>query len=244
MIKKVEGIVLTETAYGDNSKIINLLTPEYGMIGIMCKGVKSLRNPLRTKTERFTYAYYHIDYKDNKLSKLIDVDIIDNFKNIRNDIELISYATYITELTYQIFKQSSDSNIYELYKSSLLKINSNLNPLIITNILELKYLDYLGVGLNLYGCIKCGNKQNIVTIDPDAGGYICNNCFTNQKILNKKTIVMIRRYYLIDIDSISKISISADIVEEINYFLNRYYERYTGLYLKSKDFLNSINKLK
>ena len=122
MIKKVEGIVLTETAYGDNSKIINLLTPEYGMIGIMCKGVKSLRNPLRTKTERFTYAYYHIDYKDNKLSKLIDVDIIDNFKNIRNDIELISYATYITELTYQIFKQSSDSNIYELYKSSLLYV--------------------------------------------------------------------------------------------------------------------------
>ena len=55
---------------------------------------------------------------------------------------------------------------------------------------------------------------------------------------------MIRRYYLIDIDSISKISISADIVEEINYFLNRYYERYTGLYIKSKEFLKSLNKLK
>ena len=223
MIKKIEGIVLTETAYGDNSKIINIITPDMGMIGIMCKGVKSLRNPLRTKTERFNYAYYHVDYKDNKLSKLIDVDIIDNFKNIRNDIELISYATYLTELTYQVYKQSNENSIFELYKNSLIKINNKLNPLIITNILELKYLDYLGVGLNLYGCIKCGSKENIITIDPDAGGYICKNCYTNQRILNKKTIIMLRRYYLIDIDSISKINISLDIVEEINYFLNKYY---------------------
>ena len=244
MIKKVEGIILTETTYGDNSKIINLLTPNMGMIGIMCKGAKSLKNPLRTKTERFSYGNYHIDYKDNKLSKLIDVDIIDSFKNIRNDIELIGYATYITELTYQIYKQNDDDNIYSLYKSSLIKINNKLNPLTITNILELKYLDYLGVGLNLYGCIKCGSKNNIVTIDPDAGGYICRDCFTNQRILNKKTIIMLRRYYLIDIDSISKINISEDIVEEINYFLNKYYERYTGLYLKSKEFLKSINELK
>ena len=244
MIKKIEGIVLTETPYGDNSKIINIITPDKGLIGIMCKGVKSLRNPLRTKTERFTYAYYHLEYKENKLSKLIDVDIIDNFKNIKKDIELISYATYITELTYQIYKQNNDENIFELYKNSLIKINNNLNPLIITNILELKYLDFLGVGLNLYGCIKCGNKSNIVTIDPDAGGYICNNCYTNQRILNKKTIIMIRRYYLIDINSISKINISENIAEEINYFLNRYYERYTGLYLKSKDFLKKLNNIR
>ena len=244
MIRKVEGIVLTETPYGDNSKIINLLTPDLGMIGIMCKGVKSLKSPLRTKTEKFSYGYYHIDYKENKLSKLIDIDIINIFRNIRSDLELISYTTYITELTYQIIKQNNDNNIYELYKNSLIKIDNQLNPLIITNILELKYLDYLGVGLNLHGCIKCGSVKNIVTIDPDAGGYICSNCYENQRILSKKTIIMLRRYYLIDINSITKTNISEDTVEEINYFLNKYYERYTGLYLKSKEFLKSIEKLK
>jgi len=243
MIKKIEGIVLTETPYGDNSKIINVLTADLGLIGLMCKGAKSLRNPLRTKTVRFTYAAFHIDYKEGKLSKLLDVDIIDNFKNIRSDIELISYATYITELTYQVYKQNNDNEIYELYKKSLIKINNNLNPLIITNILELKYLDYLGVGLNLNGCIKCGNKSNIVTIDPDVGGYICNKCYIKEKILSKKTIIMIRRYYLINIDTISKININEEIVREIDEFLNKYYERYTGLYLKSKDFIRKLNYL-
>ena len=243
MIKKIEAIVLTETPYGDNSKIINILSEELGILGIMCKGVKSIRNPLRTKTQRFTYGYFHIDYKEGKLSKLIDIDIIDSFKNIRNDITLISYATYLTELTYQVIKQNNDKEIYNLYKESLLKINNLLDPLIITNIIELKYLDYLGVGLDFSSCIKCGNKKNIVTIDPDEGGYICSNCYTNEKILSIKAITMLRKYYLIDIKTISKINISKDVVEEINYFISKYYERYTGLYLKSKDFLKQINKL-
>ena len=50
-------------------------------------------------------------------------------------------------------------------------------------------------------------------------------------------------YYLIDISSISEIKITKDIADEINYFLNKYYERYTGLYLKSKEFLHKINNL-
>ncbi len=244
MIQKVEGIIISETPYGDSSKIVNVITKEYGVIGIMCKGVKSLKSPLRTKTLRFTYGTFHISYKENKLSTLIDVDIIDSLRNIKEDIELISYLTYITDLTYQVTKQNNDSEIFEIYKNIVLKLNEKQDPLILTNILELKYLDYLGVGLNLNSCIKCGSKKNIVTLDPDEGGYICRDCYRNEKILSPKSIKLIRMYYLIDINSITEINISNDTATEINYFLDKYYERYTGLYLKSKDFLKRINNLK
>lgn len=244
MISKYEGIIITETPYGDNSKIINVLTKEKGIIGIMCSNVKSIKNPLRTKTLKFTYGYFHINYNENKLSKLVDVDIIDNLTNIRGDIELISYMSYITDLTYQVVKQNNDIDIYSIFISTVLKLNEKKNPLILTNILELKYLDYLGVGLNLDSCVKCGSKKNIVTLDPDEGGYICQNCYTNERILDPKSIKLIRMYYLIDINTISNISIKETTANEINYFLDKYYERYTGLYLKSKDFLKKLNSLK
>lgn len=243
MLEKYEGIIITETPYGDNSKIINVLTKERGLIGIMCNNVKNIKNPLRTKTLKFTYGYFHIKYHENKLSKLVDVDIINNLKNIRNDIELISYMSYITDLTYQVVKQNNDSQIYSIYISTVLKLNEQKNPLILTNILELKYLDYLGVGLNLTSCIKCGSTKNIVTLDPDEGGYICQNCYTNEKLLSPKSIKLIRMYYLIDINSISDINIKSQTANEINYFLDKYYERYTGVYLKSKDFLKKIKSL-
>lgn len=244
MISKLEGIIITETPYGDNSKIINVLTKEKGIVGIMCNNVKSIKNPLRTKTLKFTYGYFHINYNENKLSKLVDIDIIDNLKNIKADIELISYMSYITDLTYQVVKQNNDLNIFNIFISTVLKLNEKKNPLILTNILELKYLDYLGVGLNLDSCTRCGSKKNIVTLDPDEGGYICQNCYRNERILDPKSIKLIRMYYLIEINSISDISIKENIANEINYFLDKYYDRYTGLYLKSKDFLKKLKNIK
>lgn len=241
MISKLEGIIISETAYGETSKIINILTKEEGLIGVMCKGAKSLKNPLRAKTLKFTYAYFHIKYKKDKLSILLDVEIIDRLKNIHENIEKISYMTYISELTHQVVKQNKDKMIFTLYKNTVLKLEEGHNPLILTNILELKYLDYLGVALNLDGCIKCGNKTDIVTLDPDAGGFICKNCYLEEKIVSPKTIKLIHMYYLIDISTITNITISSDTAKEINYFLDKYYERYTGLYLKSKEFLNKIS---
>lgn len=243
MISKFEGIIISETPYGDNSKIVNVLTKERGVIGIMCSNVKSIKNPLRTKTLKFTYGYFHINYNENKLSKLVDVDIIDNLTNIKNNIELISYMSYITDLTYQVVKQNNDLDIYDIFINTVIKLNEQKNPLILTNILELKYLDYLGVGLNLDSCIKCGSKKNIVTLDPDEGGYICQNCYTNEHILDSKSIKLIRMYYLIDIKTITDIKISNQTAQEINYFLDKYYERYTGLYLRSKAFLKKINSI-
>lgn len=243
MISKFEGIIITETPYGDNSKIINVLTKEKGIIGIMCNNAKSIKNPLRAKTFKFTYGYFHINYNENKLSKLIDVDIINNLTNIKNDIILISYMSYLTDLTYQVVKQNNDKEIFSIFIKTVLKLNENKNPMILTNILELKYLDYLGVGLNLDSCIKCGNKTHIVTLDPDEGGYICTNCYTNQRIISQKSIKLIRMYYLIEINSITDINIKEEIAEEINYFLEKYYERYTGLYLKSKEFLKKIKSI-
>ena len=243
MITKIEGIIVSETPYGDSSKIINVLTKEHGIIGIMCHGVKSIKSPLRTKTIKFTYGFFHIDYKEKRLSKLIDIDIIDNFKNIKESIELISYTAYLNELTLQVLKQNDDNEIFELYINALKKINEKQNPMIITNIIELKYLDFLGVGLNLDSCVKCGSKKNIVTLDADEGGYICSNCYLNEPIMSPKAIKMIRMYYLVEINSITNINISPSLTNEINRFLDKYYERYTGLYLKSKDFLRRITNL-
>lgn len=240
MITKVEGIIVNETPFGDTSKIIQIFTKEYGIIGVMCKGVKSMKSRLRALTIKFTYGSFYIYYKEDKLSILKDVDVLDNFKMIKNDILLLSYLNYLTELTTQVYKQSNDSILYEMYLASIKKINNGLNPLVITNILELKYLPFLGVGLELDACILCGNKTNIVTLDADEGGYICKNCYTNQIVVSSKTIKLVRMYYYVEIDSITELKISEDVVKEINFFINRYYERYTGLFLNSKKFLTKM----
>ena len=238
MLKTITGIITKEIPYGETSKIIQVLTSD-GIIGIMCKGAKTLKSPFRVSTLKFTYGNFNIYYKENKLSLLHSADIINPLNTIKNDIILLSYLNYLTELTEQVIKQTSE-NIWDLFLATILKIEAGFDPLIMSNILELKYLDFLGVGLNLDSCVSCGAKVNIVTIDGDRGGYICQKCYQNEIIVDSKTIELIRLYYYVDIKSIKNLKIKDKNKQEINYFINTYYDRYTGLYLKSKNFLKKL----
>lgn len=242
MIERVEGIIIKDASYSETSKLLTLITKEHGIINLLAKGAKTLKSPLRSTTTKLTHGYFNIIYKENKLSTLKEVDTIDYYKNIKKDINKISYATYILELVEQVIKQTNNEEVFDNVIASLKKIEANMNPLVITNILELKCLDYLGVMPILDCCSVCGN-ENIITISADQGGYLCKNCRKEETIVDEKTIKLIRMFYYVDINKIEKLEISKKISEEINYFLNSYYERYTGLYLKSKKFIEKLSKV-
>ncbi|MDD3392512.1 MAG: DNA repair protein RecO [Bacilli bacterium] len=243
MIEKLEGIVLGERDYGETSKILNVLTQKYGVIGIMSKGCKNIKSDLRVVSTKLTYGYFYVYYKEDKLSTLTNVDIINSFKNIKSDIVKISYATFLTDLTAQVIKQNSDAEIYNIFIASLIKLENNFDAMVITNIAELKYLSYLGVMPILDGCSICGSTSNIVSLSCDKGGYVCQNCLQHERLTSVKTIKMIRMFYYVDISKIEKLDISNEVKNEINKFLDDYYDKYTGLYLKTKTFLNNLNKI-
>ena len=226
MIEKIEGIVVSELEYGETSKIINVLTKELGMVGMIAKGARTMKSPLRSTTNKLTYGTFFIKYNENKLSNLTSVDIIDNFKNIKIDIEKISYVSYLLELAVQVIKHTQDEAVYDLLIASIKKINEGFNPLTITNILELKYLEFLGVMPVLDCCSVCGSTKSIATLSSYRGGYVCNNCLKNEKIVSEKTIKLIRMFYYVEIDKISKLDISEQSKMEINNFLTDYYDRY------------------
>ena len=242
-MEKVEGIIASETSYGETSKILNIITKEHGLIGVIAKGCKSIKSPLRSVTDKLTYGSFIIYYKEGKLSTLKEVSILNSFRHLKKDIISISYATYILELSEGVIKQSKNTKIFDLLVDSLLKIDEGFDPLVIMNILELKYLDFLGVMPILDGCAICGNKHGIVTLSSYRGGYVCDNCFTNEKVVSEKTIKLIRMFYYVDISKISKLDISMESKNEINMFLDDYYNRYTGLYLKSKKFIKNLQKI-
>lgn len=242
MLKKIRGIVVSEVPYKDSSKVLNILCEE-GVIGVVSKGCKRINSPLRVISNKLTLGEYVIYYNESKLSTLKEGSVIDNFNNIKNDLNKISHATYITDLVNQVMKQNADPTVFSLYLSALKKIDEGINETVVMNILEIKLLDYLGVGINLNGCAKCGSTREIVTIDPDVGGYICKNCYTNEIIYDERVRKMLRMYYLVEIDSIKELKIKDYVIDSINKFLSVYYDRYTGLYIRSKEFLDRNIKI-
>ncbi len=242
-LEEVTGIIVNETNYGETSKILNVITKEKGLISVMAKGCKNLKSPLRSVSSKLTYGTFIIYYKENKISTLKEVSVLDNFKNLKKDITSISYAAYMLELSEGVIKQNNDPRIFDLLIQSLKKIDEGFDPLVIMNILELKYLEFLGVMPIIDSCAMCGKKTGIVTLSSYRGGYVCKDCYTNETMVSDKTIKLIRMFYYVDISKITKLDISPKSKNEINLFLDDYYSRYTGLYLKSKSFIKNLQKL-
>ena len=235
---KTKGIILSETPYGETSKILNVLTEDYGKISIISKGCRNIKNKLRGVSNKMNYCEYTISYKENGLSTLIEGSTINSFKNVFGNIQMSFYCFYLMDLVNQVLNENNQKEIFNLLSNALMKINDGLSPELISIIVEIDLLKYLGVGLNLYECVSCGSADNFVTIDLEQGGLLCQNCYHEGYLFSDKALKLMILLNKIDLSSIKKLSITDEkIYQEIDSFLYEYYTYYTGIYLRKKDFL-------
>lgn len=239
MIKKITGVVIKVTDFSDSSKIINVLTEDNNVIGIIAKGARRLKSKLRTGTVLFTYGDFNVYYKESGLSSLISIDIKESFINFNLDIEAYSYACLLTDIVNQTAKEDG-SMIFDLYKNSLIKLNQGFDPLVITNIFEVQLFNFLGITPSYNTCVQCGNP-NVDSFSVDLGGAICVNCHT-QDAISYKAYKLLKLYELIDISKITKLNLEKPLIKEVNQAIDRYFERYSGLYLKSKKTIIELTK--
>ena len=233
---KTKGIVLSETPYSETSKILNVLTEDFGMIGIVSKGCRSIKNKLRGVSNKMNYCEYTINYKEKGLSTLIEGSTINSFKNIYFDMKKAMYAFFLMNLSSQVLKENNNKEIYSLLVPALIKINDGLSPELICNIVEIKLLDYLGVSLNLDECCICGSKDDLITVDITNGGVICKDCYHEGYIMNSKALRLMQLLKKMELMKLEKLEITdEEIFSEIDKFINEYYASYTGIYLKKKN---------
>lgn len=250
-IEKVEGIVIGETLFGESSKILKVFTKEYGVVSIMSKGCRKPKSVFREASNKLIYANFDIKYKEVGISTLVGVSIINIFRNIIMDYKDFNkkiYAFSLTGLTTQTLNQkqirkNEIESIYDIFLSALKKIDEGFNPMIILNIVKLKYLEYLGVKPSIDCCSNCGDNTDIVTISSQSYGYICKSCYNNEKLVSKDTVKMIRMLYYVDISRIRKLEISDIELEEITSFLEDYYEEHTGVYFRLDDKFRALTKV-
>ena len=90
-------------------------------------------------------------------------------------------------------------------------------------------------------------SSSFETINKRTGSFHCPffvySVIVIERLVSEKTLKLVRALYYVDISKITKLELSEDIKQEINSFLDDYYDTYTGLYLKSKQFLKELNKV-
>ena len=116
-------------------------------------------------------------------------------------------------------------------------MNEGYDSDVLISILELKLLDFLGIRPNVDECSICGNTSDILTFSSNDGGFVCQNCYKCGKIYSSQIVKLVRMFFYIDVNNISKINLSNETKKELTELIEDYYETYSGIYLKKMNFL-------
>jgi len=247
MLQKCEGIVIRTTDYGETNKIVTLYTREWGKVAVMARGAKKTNSRLSSITQLFTHGYFLVQ-RGSGLGSLQQGEIITSMRSIGEDIFLTAYASYIVELTDKCTEEKKPNPFhFELLYQTLNYMNEGYEADILMNIYEMKMLNVLGLFPILNQCSVCGNTDGHFSFSIREGGFICHRCLDKDPYhfkLSPASVKLLRLFYYFDLTRLGTISVKNETKAELKKVITAYYEEYSGLYLKTKKFLNSMDQFR
>nr|WP_295969444.1 DNA repair protein RecO [uncultured Bacillus sp.] len=246
MLQKCEGIILRTTDYGEANKIITLFTREWGKIGVMARGAKKPKSRLAAVTQPFTYGYFLVQ-KGSGLGSLQQGEIIVSLRAIKEDIFLTAYASYVVEITDKCTEEKkANPFLFELLCQTLNYLNEGYDPDIIKNIYEMKMLPVSGLYPVLNQCVVCGATEGEFAFSIKEGGILCHRCLEKDPYhlkISAVAVKLLRIFYYLDLNRLGNISVKPQTKAELKKVIDSYYDEYSGLYLKTRKFLDQLEKL-
>ncbi|WP_227934938.1 DNA repair protein RecO [Alkalihalobacillus deserti] len=246
MIQKVEGLVIRTTDYGESNKILTLFTRELGKVGVMSRGAKKPKNRLSAASQLFMYGTFVFQLSSG-LGTLNQADISNSFREVRNDLFRASYATYIVELTDKLTEdRQRNPYLFELLYQMLYYLNEGIDPEVLLRIYEVKMLAVAGIKPELDQCVSCASTDVPVAFSIRHAGFLCEQCLhqdTKAYRLSAHAARLLRLFYYFDLQRLGEISLKKETKKELQIIISAYYDEYSGLRLKSRRFLEQMERM-
>ncbi|MCA1039081.1 DNA repair protein RecO [Bacillus infantis] len=246
MFEKCEGIVLRTVNYGESNKIVTLYTREWGKVGVMARGAKKPNSRLSAVTQPFTYGYFLVQ-RSSGLGLMQQGEMVSSMRSIREDIFLTAYASYIVDLTDKTVEEKKPNPFhFELLHQTLNYMNEGYDPEIMVNIYEMKMLNPLGLYPVLDKCSVCGSTDGHFSFSIREGGLLCHRCLEKDPYhykISPAALKLLRLFYYFDLSRLGNISVKPETKAELKKIISAYYNEYSGLSLKTRKFLDQMDKM-
>ena len=196
---KVKAVVIKETTYKENDKIVTLLTDKLGKISCIARGAKKTNSPILANAQYLVYSEFVL-YKSKNFYYINNAEVINTFYNLRVDFDKLTPIFEITKLINSITDENQDTeDILKLFLNTIYVIDKyykDLNVLIAT--FKIKLFQLLGFAPRISICSNCDNdlENNEIYYDYVSNSFYCKNCLMSDKRrylkISKPTLIAIR----------------------------------------------------
>ncbi len=176
---KVNALMLRAVDYGENDKILTLLSAEKGKISAGIKGVKKAAAKLKFAAQPFCFAEYVLSVRGDRFT-VINASECESFYDLRADVNKFYAASAVTEAANFLSYEGDDCReILYAAVGALSEICSGNETQALIKFL-LFALSRSGYGINAEQCSACGadlfNGSAALRFDMGSGSFICAEC--------------------------------------------------------------------
>lgn len=145
-----EAIVLRRTDYGEADRIVTILTPEYGRLSVLAKGVRKPSSKLAGGIEPLATVQLTIRKGKGELWVLTSSRMHTFFEHIVHDYERLQFAYSVLKKISQAAETLQDAALYELLKTTFISLHNTAIDIRLTEgWFYVHFMALLGHGLNV-----------------------------------------------------------------------------------------------
>ena len=246
MIQTTDAVILRSTLFRETSQLLTFLTPDFGKIFVLAKGVR--RHPRRFSSTFNLFTCNRIVFYErsrSNLQLLTQCDLLDPFPAIRKDLKKTAYAAYFSELVDRSTEPGHQPTpLYTLLLEALRQLAKRELLEETARIFEVKLLLLSGLMPELSQCQACrGPVTKRVALSLERGGFLCERCFQKGKgmfELSKGTLVSIRHIATSPWSLAYRMRMLKDSREELKESLKRFIDFYLDEKIYSRVFLKEL----
>lgn len=246
-MNKTEGIVLRAIDYGETNKIVTLLTPRYGKIAVLAKGANKPQSRLASVSQPFTLGQWLLYGGHAGMASVSQADLMESFRGIREDLHRSAYAACMAELTDRVVGEREPyPGVFQFLLHMFHGLQEGKEPTVLLQIFEMKMLFAAGIQPDLRHCAHCGQPiDRSVRFSVRFSGPLCQACHETDPYaiwMKSPVLKLLRLFQQIDLARLGKIDLSEEVTQQLDRILRQYMEEQGGIYLKSRQFLDQLDK--
>ena len=127
-----EAIILSRTDYGEADRIITLLTPSYGKLVLLAKGVRRIKSKLAGGIELFSVSEITFIKGRGEVGTLVSTRLLTHYGKIISDIERTMLGYELIKQLHKATEEAPEPEYFDLLKEAFVALNTtNINVTLI-----------------------------------------------------------------------------------------------------------------
>ena len=243
------AIILRTRYFSETSKLIDFITPEYGVLKTLGKGVLRPSSPMKGQIELFNHGrIFFYPSRSSDLHILGKFELLDNFPAATAALERAALFYYLAELAIGAgYGSDHGRDLFDFFLDILSRakritkvVNSRLWA-------EIRFLKKMGVFPPVTVCARCSRKLDTrIWFFPREDSWICPACYRRGHGLIELTPDLAGAIGYLDknqIENIQNLTLSDSQTARLLMIIRYLIDSLIGREIKSRSFLDHLSPM-